>query len=343
MNKVVRIFLFLNAIAFGFSRKSLSFPEFIVNPLTSENTNSRFYIAALSLSDGVKDPWWKWFMPTFYEEHLNGTNYTVAEPYYAEQAACHIRMIGYSVPTYIHYHPGGTGQLEQLGNWVQLTGLKCYYTIFMAHYRNLRYAVHCPVWQDPSKQQIHNDTDIVSPESICKAFQSNPRVSIRLFPPDEPAYWEKVPKSHIIDVPSSSLPAVFQVQVKSQQEIQALSLTRREEERIRFPSLGSFSQQRDTTKRIVTTVQVFHNRVTGPLMCLFITHYTRLGFRVVIYDMFGWHYSYVRDLLRARKDMDVVYHPYTMLQLLWPEYFTYAYADAQVRKRYHSLCVFPLS
>ena len=47
----------------------------------------------------------------------------------------------------------------------------------------------------------------------------------------------------------------------------------------------------------VCTVQTFRNAQTGPMLYLFVSYYHRLGWRVIVYDRFGFHREFIEDLL----------------------------------------------
>lgn len=298
--------------------------------MVEENQVDLLFITGISVSSDDKNEWWKWFMPTFYEDHLSHLNLTVHKQYYSINTMCHIRMIGYLRPAHIQYSPGGKGSVESIGSIDQISGLKCYYSLHLVSYQYLRVAVYCPVI-DNIRNVISSGKKIVPAQMLCDSFSESQKIRIRLFAPAKPAYWEAVKKAPQ-ETSSLTVATTFFANVKTSMHYQALSAALRDDERKRFPILGKLRSRSIDNKRIVTTIQVFKNRITGPMMSLFIHHYTRLGFRVVIYDMFGWHYSFVKDLLDTGV-YDIVYHPYTMLQLLLPDIFSYQYADSQVRDK----------
>ena len=64
------------------------------------------------------------------------------------------------------------------------------------------------------------------------------------------------------------------------------------------------------------------------MLWLFAQYYHAIGFRVVIYDRYGRHWSYLRDLIALGR---VHYHPYTAFELARPEVYTTERARQEVR------------
>jgi hypothetical protein len=76
----------------------------------------------------------------------------------------------------------------------------------------------------------------------------------------------------------------------------------------------------------VCTVQTFRNAQTGPMLYLFISYYHRLGYRVILYDRFGFHKEFIEDLL-ALPGFD--YYPYTLFQIANPKKYNDVFAKNQ--------------
>mmetsp|Transcript_19819 Transcript_19819/g.28501 ORF Transcript_19819/g.28501 Transcript_19819/m.28501 type:complete len:499 (-) Transcript_19819:50-1546(-) len=68
----------------------------------------------------------------------------------------------------------------------------------------------------------------------------------------------------------------------------------------------------------VITVQTFRNRISGPMLYMFIKYYTNLGWPVIIYDRYGLHADFVKDFVDS---VDVIYHPYTLFESVFPHDF----------------------
>jgi len=76
----------------------------------------------------------------------------------------------------------------------------------------------------------------------------------------------------------------------------------------------------------VCTVQTFRNSQTGPMLYLFVSYYHRMGWRVVVYDRFGFHREFIEDLLPL-PGFD--YYNYTIFQMVNPMKYSAAYARQQ--------------
>jgi hypothetical protein len=77
------------------------------------------------------------------------------------------------------------------------------------------------------------------------------------------------------------------------------------------------------------TVQTFKNDATGPMLYLFARYYLELGWLVIVYDRFGQH-GQVLSGLRAQYSTRLLYHPYTILQLVFPSIYNEDYYIKQV-------------
>ncbi len=76
----------------------------------------------------------------------------------------------------------------------------------------------------------------------------------------------------------------------------------------------------------VCAVLTFINPGTGPLLYLFVQHWYRLGWTVIIYDRFGMHREFIRELLHWP---GFYYHPYTVYQLSNPKKYNSEYQRKQ--------------
>lgn len=61
----------------------------------------------------------------------------------------------------------------------------------------------------------------------------------------------------------------------------------------------------------VCTVQTFRNPYSGAMLYAFVKYYQLLGWRVIIYDRFGFHYQYLRELISLP---GVDYYPFTGME-----------------------------
>jgi len=78
--------------------------------------------------------------------------------------------------------------------------------------------------------------------------------------------------------------------------------------------------------RAVCTVQTFYNELTGPMMYMFARFHLVLGWMVIVYDRFGMHEGFLRELMTHERFR---YHPYTMLQLVLPDIYNDRYRNQQ--------------
>lgn len=78
----------------------------------------------------------------------------------------------------------------------------------------------------------------------------------------------------------------------------------------------------------VCTVQTFKNPFTGPMLYLFMKYYQLLGWRVIVYDRFGFHYQYIKELLTLP---GIDYYPFTVFQLANPGKYNKNYITEMVR------------
>ena len=76
----------------------------------------------------------------------------------------------------------------------------------------------------------------------------------------------------------------------------------------------------------VCTVQTFRNPHSGPMLYLFVDYYYRMGWRVIIYDRFGFHQEYLESFIGLS---GIDYHPYTVFQLVNPNKYNDEFAKKQ--------------
>ena len=85
----------------------------------------------------------------------------------------------------------------------------------------------------------------------------------------------------------------------------------------------------------VCTVQTFRNAQTGPMLYLFVSYYHRLGWRVIVYDRFGFHREFIEDLLPL-PGFD--YYNYTIFQQVTTPFHLLINPSSQ-----HTLSTHPLN
>lgn len=69
----------------------------------------------------------------------------------------------------------------------------------------------------------------------------------------------------------------------------------------------------------VCTVQTFRNPYSGTMLYAFVRYYQLLGWRVIVYDRFGLHYHFLKELLVLP---GVDYYPFTGKYLCSPQTFS---------------------
>jgi hypothetical protein len=82
----------------------------------------------------------------------------------------------------------------------------------------------------------------------------------------------------------------------------------------------------DIYSHAVCAVQTFRNPQSGPMLYLFVKYYIIMGWRVIVYDRFGYHREFLEELL---SEPAFHYHPYTIMQLAQPNKYNEKYAKAQ--------------
>ena len=88
-------------------------------------------------------------------------------------------------------------------------------------------------------------------------------------------------------------------------------------------------QSYDTSvRKSVCTVQTFRNGASDAMLYLFARYYLEAGWIVIIYDRFGQHEDVI-SLLRGFGDR-LLYHPYTILEIVFPHLYNAVYAASQV-------------
>ena len=95
-------------------------------------------------------------------------------------------------------------------------------------------------------------------------------------------------------------------------------------------SLNSSLSYDLTIAKAVCTVQTFKNDLTGPMLSLFAQYYMSTGWLVILYDRFGQHKDFIEPLLQGPFRGRLLYHPYTMLQLIFPSVYDDEYRTKQV-------------
>jgi len=101
-----------------------------------------------------------------------------------------------------------------------------------------------------------------------------------------------------------------------------------------FPILVVIEESEVSTRyHAVCVVQTFRNPQSGPMLFLFVQHWYRLGWKVIVYDRFGMHKEFIEEMLDW-SGFD--YHPYTVYQLINPS----KYSPSMATKKGYDFKVF---
>jgi len=75
----------------------------------------------------------------------------------------------------------------------------------------------------------------------------------------------------------------------------------------------------------VCAVQTFQNPGTGPMLYMFVQYWYRVGWGVVVYDRYGMHRDFIKDMLHWP---GFYYHPYTVYSITQPGKYTVQLQEA---------------
>jgi hypothetical protein len=321
----------------------LIYPEYRVFPQTTLNSQeNEFALTGFSISNQRDHLWWRWYMPSFAETHLHGRNLTTKHQI-NDKFLCHLRMIGMMSSSHDGYEPGGFGNLNILNMSTPIVDLKCYY-LFLS--RSPRLAVYCPILNPEAEEGLEGSSNSTKTSlrqqvavNMCSQFMLRLKFTLQvtLLPSHYP---RRIPLS---TPPHSHLTGVCDVMKKDPYSSSAGAgagaggaaaaaaavVTIREKEKREFSDLmrAPPPPRHHSNHRIAIAVQVFANTVSFAHMHLFLQHYGRLDFTIVIFDRFGLHFEIVRQYLHQ---FDIRYHPYTLLQVIEPNKYNDSYKDSLV-------------
>lgn len=300
------------------SLSSMKYPEFRVSPNTFLNEErmitlrNEFAITAFTVDNQQDHLWWRWYMPSFAEKHLHGLNLTVKQHHHINQKfLCHLRMIGMISGSHVSYDPSGYGLLDIPLLATPIRHLECYY-IFT--HKTPRVAIYCPILNSTNVTQTQYS--LSEAQEMCSQFLSSKDkfiLNVTLFPS---IYRPPTPPSS-----PQSLHATATI-FKKEVSLMSSVITIREQERKEFPSLPTVKSPHHSSHRIAFTAQVFCNTVSEAHLHIFLQHYGRLDFTIVMFDRFGLHYGIVKQYTHL---YDIRYHPYTLLQVIQPQLYTDTY------------------
>lgn len=96
---------------------------------------------------------------------------------------------------------------------------------------------------------------------------------------------------------------------------------------MRVKEMSLTSPTQENRNHAVCTVQTFRNPYSGAMLYAFVKYYQMMGWRVIVYDRFGFHYQYLLDLLSLP---GIDYYPFTVFQLANPSKYNKEYILQQV-------------
>ena len=92
-----------------------------------------------------------------------------------------------------------------------------------------------------------------------------------------------------------------------------------------------------TSPHSVCVVQTFRNLMTPPMLYLFIEYYLSIGWNVILFDRHGFHQDLIQE--RYSANSSVIYYPFTIHQLLFPEKYSTSTSTPDEVRCFHIFCV----
>jgi hypothetical protein len=310
-----------------------------VKPLNSIKMRHSFSTVSMNVITGAQSPWF-----------LNVTN--AIEPWLSnlfdgERTACQVRIYGVldsSGISKIHSFPqSGLARLDISSVDPDERILRCVY-LTDYHFAERLFdnvsspsggvAFYCPVL-------IRRD-DKIQKSHICESLQSKSTSLTLSYPFTNGTIFDLSQNSskNFVTSPFEINPRTYRV--VSSSGVSLLSLTfGKQNSTATVPSAAHVLRlrkrvvEKQAQRHAVITAQVFMNDYSGPQLYLFASYYLKMGYLVIIYDRFGNHESHLHSFM----DNELFeYHPFTIMQIAYPEYFTRAMATTQDTKfkRYFS-------
>jgi hypothetical protein len=290
--------------------------------------------------------WWRQLIPSFFEDHMHTLNITVREEWH-DRTECQPRyfgLINHDSRRHEAFLLGGTGIIKHVYQQ-QVAEIKCYYktnhgTIVFPERKDpegfIGVSVYCPIWQYDVKNVAF--CEYLSTKNVTSEltlFSNNVSEAQRfILVKDESS------TRNISTFANSELEKNVEIPVTvdvtslftSARDLVVVSLSSSQgvlSECTPTPPTSSVTPSSIlVSDLVVCTVQTYASPTSGPMLWLFSRYYHLIGFRVVIYDRYGRHESFLRDLIDAGQ---VLYHPYTAFQLARPDLYNTDRATAEVR------------
>jgi hypothetical protein len=310
-----------------------------VKPLNSIKMRHSFSTVSMNVITGAQSPWF-----------LNVTN--AIEPWLSnlfdgERTACQVRIYGVldsDGESKIHSFPqSGLARLDISSVDPDERILRCVY-LTDYHFAERQFdfkfspsggvAFYCPVL-------IRRD-DEIQKSHMCESLQSKSSNLTLSFPFTSDTIFD-LPQKSSKNVVTSSFeinPRIYRV--VSSSGVSFLPLTfGKQNSTATVPSAAHVLRlrkrvvEKQAQRHAVATAQVFMNDFSGPQLYLFASYYLKMGYLVIIYDRFGNHKSHLDSFMDNEW---FEYHPFTIMQVAYPEKFTRTMARKQDTefKRYFS-------
>jgi hypothetical protein len=341
----MRQVLFLLLLCEGLSKFATTAPA-------SSISSFPIKITGVSLFDQAPRTWWKHFMPSFYATHQQEMQGLTLKDHssWNDGSICQPRIFAVlsknNTKQLNEFNDGGFGVIHLL-HWKnsthrQASGMHCYYHTYFGTYMYtspgyVGISIYCPVFATNTKYQERH---------YCKSLRHNPsNLEIILFPSyinhtsasvaAPPAIFPSVTTTPPM---TTYLQGLFSMQ-QGQVVLPVLRKTHSSTATTAVPHGAATSEsppsnvKTEETDMVVCTVQTFKNSMSGPQLYLFATYYSLIGFQVVIYDRYGRHVEFIKDLIESH---GVIYHPFTAFEIRDPEKFTNETAQQEVTTHTYS-------
>ena len=298
--------------------------------------------------------WWRQLIPSFFEDHMHTLNITVREEWH-DRTECQPRyfgLINHDSRSHEAFLLGGTGIIKHMYQQ-QVAEIKCYYKTNHGTYvfperkdseGFIGVSVYCPIWQYDVKNVAF--CEYLSTKNVTSEltlFSNNVSEAQRfILVKDESS------TRNISTFANSELEKNVEIPVTvdvtslftSARDLVVVSLSSSQgvlSECTPTPPTSSVTPSSIlVSDLVVCTVQTYASPTSGPMLWLFSRYYHLIGFRVVIYDRYGRHESFLRDLIDAGQ---VSYHPYTAFQLARPDLYNTDRATAEVSTAVHCFSI----
>ena len=278
--------------------------------LSPYHAAKEFSVLGMSVFDREGERrWWKWFMPSFYKKHLRGMDVDFTpQRAWNDTSYCQVRFYGFMKKLGTEgYWDGGRGTLSISQREKPLT---CYYMSASQSHVNIGHGSKHVFEQEQAAKQLMAFA-VYCPLSLkkretCEVLNTKTvHNEIRLYP----VGWEK---TYMAYPPYEYIISKF-ISKKGRLPLKQVTPN--------LAALDSFSERNimlASTEMLVCTVQTFENEMSGPMLYMFALHYSKLGFQVVIYDRYGKHLSFVKELIDR---YFVIYHPFTAYEIALPDVY----------------------